>query len=170
MSPTKRRRKHKIYTKKEVVELQKKWYDKLKSDGQFVDLESFNEKTGEFGPYFTSKTSGDIRRTLEKNTHNFHYYSLLRNFLTHTKWRGNTHNGRFDAHAARLYTQGFSIPDIVSILKFRRIKSVHYSVVDYRVVRESIDRFVEAAKIWNRTHPEGLDFEPTTDELVHLKK
>ncbi len=112
------------------------------------------------------KTSSSPDQSLGDLGITYHYYNLLRNFLTHNPRYGTLR----DRAICKLYVAGVSYRDIVkhtSIVKLIETKRIRkFSVF---IVFQTVGIFEKVALTWNRENPEGLDYAEVLDAAEDAK-
>lgn len=135
-------------TRKQVNELQQKWYAKLAAEEakkdpedptKFVDIEYLPNPES---PHMAKPSSRGRRYDNTKQI----YYALARNFLTHFRFRHKQQKVAWQMH-----TEGKSYRKILNELKkqFKCDKSVYWV---FYYVQDLQKKCLE----WNKTSPEGM--------------
>jgi len=138
----------------EFIELQKKWYNKLKASG-FEDIEWVDHSTGKGQNSDYLKRPDQMR--IRAFTHDKQmYYSLCSNYLAHVKIKNTEHRFVFNKHA-----EGLAYRKIMKLFKARFKKYVSIFYIHYH-----IHKFKKLMFEWNKTNSEGLlskEQEPAND-------
>ena len=128
--------------------LQAEWYAKLKAEG-FQDLETSNNPDAPLStrgaqPMANFRTAALQGREL--------YYRRLTNFMTHNP---NWSNDTLYNLVATLYIDGISYRNMLPIIKDRLNRLTNIWRINKIIVA-----LRARSKVWNRQHPEGIDFQP----------
>lgn len=147
-------------TPQQLRTLQKEWYDKLRATG-FTDLESFTEGYG-FKPYLNNVGSqAPARIAMAWNTENETYFRRLTNYITHNpNWSGD----RMYNLIGQYYIVGTSYRKMLP-----KLEAEGYRTNIWRV-HHVVKLLVKKATEWNKSHPEGLDFEPDIGMQYELEE
>lgn len=131
----------------DFAKLQAKWYAKAAAKG-FKDIERFHPITGEPLEYI----SGQSLRTIADGFNPLRetYFRRIRNFVTHNPRWGKTYVTR---KIADFHAEGVSYRDMIKKLAKKGHKMSIYKIFYW------VRKLEKAAFKWNKTHPEGLDFE-----------
>jgi len=144
---------------REAKYLQRQWYDKLKSEG-FKDLETFNPDHG-FSDWLNNAGSqAPARIAMAYNTETETYYRRLTNFITHNP---NWANDKMYHAIGTMYIVGISYRKMLP-----KLLAIGYKTNIWRI-HHVIKLLVAKAMPWNKSHPEGLDFDPDIATLYNLK-
>lgn len=144
-------------TGRALRKLQKQWYAKIKKlDPNFKDIEAGLE-----GGRINGQSSSDARfheRYINNSASTQHYYSRWSCYLAHHD------NGQLlpiEKAVIELYSQGLGVTDMYKFVK-RYINKfqLHYM----------IERLKAHVELWNKTNPNGMDFETDVDNVWPLKK
>jgi hypothetical protein len=138
--------------------LRKTWYAKLKESG-FNDLEVYTYKDGMNGLLKSTKASRTLTEYAKTKDLREVYFRRLTNFVTHNpNWaRDKTAN-----MIAQLYIQGISYRKMLPKLESANCKTNIWNI------SHVVTRLEQAAKVWDRTHPEGRDFQADLELNVKL--
>ena len=137
-----------------TVKLQKKWYKKLAKEG-FEDLEAFGAD-GEALPLMRGKNASHLRAKQHTMSETRHFYNLLTNFLTHNaQWTRDP----FARNVAVWYAAGVGHLKIIE--KGRASKRLRKHKIKFNLftVHKTIKKFCTLACYWNKSHPDGLDYQ-----------
>jgi coproporphyrinogen III oxidase-like Fe-S oxidoreductase len=140
----------------DLRQLQRQWYAKLKDEG-FKDIEIFNFRrgnpnAGEPSDYLHGHSLAQYAK-MEHWGQGYHYYSRLRNFLTHNpRWSGPR---AVHSLVARLYTEGLAFSRIVKEVRAAGLKDNMNKWHVHHMVKE----FEAKALAWNKKSHLGLDYQ-----------
>lgn len=142
----------------EFAKLQADWHAKLASDG-FKDLERFNPQTGEALDMLNTMSLKGLAKSYNPATET--YFRRITNFATH-----NPNWGRDYIKNQIMKMHADSVPYRTMV---RRLQESGHKLSIFKVFYV-VKQLAKAAKTWNKTHPEGLDFEadiePSTTSLL----
>jgi hypothetical protein len=151
----------------EFRELQKAWYDRLAADG-FKDLELFTVTEGIdpiLGNNHNNTAPRRLARAIKEGDLREEYYRRLTNFVTHNpQWSRHKQHDALAHAVALLYIQGISYRKMLPILATRGMKTNIWRI------SHIVTDLENKATVWNRSHPEGLDFEPDIGLQYGIKK
>jgi len=131
----------KSYQSEQFLELQAKWYDKLKQKG-FQDIEEFSDKYGN-RKSFLKRSSKSL--SYKYNPTTFQHFRLARNFLEHGHF-----SSKLDKFIWKLYAEGYSYRDIIVELAK---KDIHYSVF---FIFKKVRQLNQDMRLFNAYSPEGI--------------
>lgn len=136
-----------------LAEARLEWNAKLKASG-FKDLERFNRETGQPLDILHGQSMRSIAKLY--NPQRETYFRRIQNFATHNpRWTRDYTK----ILIMRMHAEGVSYRDMIKELA---IKGIHIST--YKVYYW-VHKLEQASTKWNKTHPEGLDFEPDITSL-----
>lgn len=147
-------------SKRELLQLQKQWYSKLKREG-FKDIEwtEGHSINGVDSPYLKDTA---FKYKKKFNEHTAEHYRLMRNFSSNY-----TFKSKMDAFIFELYCEGCPFREIVHKVyragwNQRRPgppkpgKTTHISKISLFTLHHILKKYIKLAYEWNKTDPEGL--------------
>ena len=151
------------------IELQKKWYKKLKDEG-FQDIE-YTQPNGNEQLGMLSVGNGNLQRKMrymgsDAVKNRIKFYDIIQSFLAHNpKW---AKSGR-DRFISERYAEGHSYRKIIKLYKAKYKNIERYPTFSVFVVFKVVNRLVKLAMEWNRSSPDGLQIEETLNLAEELE-
>lgn len=151
---------------KSFVELQKKWYKKLKDSG-FEDIELV-QKNGHIAEDILKKSDGELVKKLRRTAPEvveakLRFYRMITTYLAYKpRWSRNVR----DLFIIREYAKGTSYRKIIKLWAKAKPNKPSFSVF---VVFCTIKKFLPKCMEWNRLHEEGVAFQEALDAAEELE-
>lgn len=142
---------------KEFLKLRTEWYKKLKNEG-FRDLDNMGERDMDNLSVLSSKSLRLIADSYDEAQRQ--YYQMWCNYSAHNRGR----HSKIDNCIIEMYGDGKTYRQIMQHIN-TRVPLVYPHRMWLWSIKARIDYFKPLILRWNKTHPEGIFFEPDIGEL-----